>query len=275
GETRFIYKTEVKEEMLECKTNKWQISTTSNNTIDLSCSVQCETGRTVELDDLENPSFCSKDKVSQSGSVCSLSVMESGYYSCVKSLDSGFLFPFKSSPNNLIQSYIIAVQNSDLTLESERRSSSSVNVAEGESVILNCSFSFKKEYNINPFTVYWIKTVNQSSTCIYSYDYDQNKVTYGHHCDEPQNKFRFTYQSEGTFTHNIKISEVKSSDRGQYRCALQMDTSVRGSVVNWKVIENVTLRVYNPTPPHSTDQPETPEIPETPERSGKFKQIHI
>ncbi|XP_049327278.1 uncharacterized protein LOC111191148 isoform X7 [Astyanax mexicanus] len=266
GETRFIYKTEDKEEKLECKTNKWQISTTSNNTIDLNCSVQCETGRTVELDDLENPSFCSKDKDSQSGSVCSLKVEESGYYSCVKSLDSGFLFPFKSSPNNVIQSYIIAVQNPALTIESGKRSSSLVNVAEGGSVTLNCSFNFTQGYNLNKFIVYWIKTVEQNSTCIYSFDYDQNKPTYGHHCDEPPDKFRFTYQSEGPFTHSIKISEVKSSDRGQYRCALQMDTSVKESktAVNWKVIENVTLRVHNPTPPHSTDQPETPKIPETP-----------
>ncbi|KAG9261278.1 hypothetical protein AMEX_G26279, partial [Astyanax mexicanus] len=268
GETRFIYKTEDKEEKLRCETNKWQISTKSDNTIDLSCSVQCETGKT-ELDDLEKPSFCSKDKVPQSGPVCSLSVMESGYYSCVKSLDpERFLFPFKSSPNNVIQSYIIAVQNPALTIESGKRSSSSVNVAEGGSVILNCSLSFRPGYNPNDFIIYWIKTVEQNSTCIYSFEYDQNKVTLGHHCDELQDKFRFTYQSEGQFTHNIKISEVKSSDSGQYRCALQMDASVRESktVVKWKVIENVTLRVYNPTPPHSTDQPETPKTPETPEK---------
>ncbi|KAG9261280.1 hypothetical protein AMEX_G26281 [Astyanax mexicanus] len=264
GETRFIYKTKDKEEKLRCETNKWQISTKSDNRIDLCCSVQCKTGKTVELDDDDDDDdddikkICSKDKVSRS-----LEVKKSGFYSCVKSLDPGrFLFPFKSSPNNVIQSYIIAVQNSDLTLEPERRSS--VNVSEGGSVILNCSFRFKPGYNKKPFTVYWIKTVNQSSTCIYSYDRDG----LNHHCDE-QKKLgkRLLNLNTGQLNHDIKISEVKSSDSGQYRCALQMDTSVKKgkSKVKWKVIENVTLRVYNPTPPHSTDQPETPTIPEKPE----------
>ncbi|KAG9261281.1 hypothetical protein AMEX_G26282 [Astyanax mexicanus] len=259
GETRFIYKTEDKEEKLECKTNKWQRSTKSDNRIDQNCSLQCETGGIVRLDDddddddddIKKKSF--KDKDFQSGPVCLLEVDESGFYFCVKSLDPGrFLFPFKSSPNNVIQSYIIAVQNSSLTLESERRSS--VNVSEGGSVILNCSFSFRPGYDSNLFTVYWIKTVKQSSTCIYSYDRDG----LNHHCDEQKKLgLRLLNLNKDQFTHSIKISEVKSSDRGQYRCALQMDTSVREgkSKVKWKVIENVTLRVYNPTPPHSTDQP--------------------
>ncbi|KAL6461424.1 hypothetical protein MHYP_G00295680 [Metynnis hypsauchen] len=108
GQTRFIYRATYKVE-LRCETTKWQISTESDNRIDLNCS-QCDHIRIELTEDDEKLDFCT-NKHSQSQPDCTLAV-KSGFVACVKSLDPGFLFPFKPSPN-VVRSYIVADPNKD------------------------------------------------------------------------------------------------------------------------------------------------------------------
>ncbi|XP_072527673.1 uncharacterized protein [Salminus brasiliensis] len=270
GETHFMFITVDEVVELNCGTNKWQISRNSDNRIDLNCSVQCGHDGSAEVDDdVGISSFC-KTKDSQLSPGCSLEVEESGFYACVESLDAPhFFYPFKSSPN-VLQSYIVAVQNRAWTLEPERRSS--LNVSEGHSMTLNCSFNFSEKYKQNPFIIYWIKTVGNSSSCIYSFDLDDGyEQKFDHHCEEQERlRGRISNQTKDLSTHNITISGVMGSDSGQYRCALQMDTSVKEgkSEVKWTVIENVTVSVHNPSPPHTTDHPVTQKQPEEPGKYG-------
>ena len=93
---------------MTCETKKWQINTKSDNQINLNCSVQCGHIR-IEVDDDEEKLGICTNKPSQSKCDKELEV-KSGFLACVKSLDSGFLFPFKSSPN-VVRSYIFAVPN--------------------------------------------------------------------------------------------------------------------------------------------------------------------
>ncbi|KAL6461425.1 hypothetical protein MHYP_G00295690 [Metynnis hypsauchen] len=108
GQTQFIYRATNKVE-LRCETTKWQISTESDNRIDLTCS-QCDHIRFELTEDDEKLDFCT-NKHSQSQPDCTLAV-KSGFVACVQSLDPGFLFPFKPSPN-VVHSYIVAVPNKD------------------------------------------------------------------------------------------------------------------------------------------------------------------
>ncbi|KAL6461423.1 hypothetical protein MHYP_G00295670 [Metynnis hypsauchen] len=113
GQTQFIY-TEEKEVELRCETNKWQISTESDNKIDLNCTVKCDPNEIGDLeceDDNDDYDEDYGEDDSQPKHVCKPKV-KSGFVACVKSLDAGFLFPFKPSPNT-IHSYIVAVPNKD------------------------------------------------------------------------------------------------------------------------------------------------------------------
>ncbi|XP_053472573.1 uncharacterized protein LOC128602668 [Ictalurus furcatus] len=162
GHTEFIYtaKDEVK---LFCDTNKWQISTESNNNIDVYCTVECVHGEALKLNNIQN-SCKNKDSV-KVGEKCSL-IASGGFYRCVTALDSGFLFPFKLSPNT-VTSYIVATANEEMTNKSEERSS--VELTEGEDVLLNCSVIFTKENDNKNFVVYWIKTIGKNSTSLILY----------------------------------------------------------------------------------------------------------
>lgn len=108
GHTEFIYtaKDEVK---LFCDTNKWQISTESDNIIDVSCTVECVQGELLVLNKSQNS--CTKKDSDKVGEKCSLRA-KSGFFRCVTALDSAFLFPFKPSPNT-VTSYIVATANEE------------------------------------------------------------------------------------------------------------------------------------------------------------------
>ncbi|KAL7833446.1 hypothetical protein AOLI_G00284060, partial [Acnodon oligacanthus] len=220
GQTRFIY-TKKYEAVLTCEGNKWKMSTKSDE-VDLNRLVQCDSIRIeleVEDDDNDNDQDDGgdelkvfRDKHPQSKRVCELEV-KSGFLVCVKSLDSGFLFPFKPSPN-VVYSYIFTVPNPLITSTPEE--TSSLTVTEGDSVSFNCSFTFTQEYNGVSFVVYWIKTVGKSSTCVYSYDYSKHRSPqYGHHCTVQEDLLnRLSHQTKEPSSHNISISEVMESDSG-------------------------------------------------------------
>uniref|UniRef100_A0AAR2IJ08 Ig-like domain-containing protein n=1 Tax=Pygocentrus nattereri TaxID=42514 RepID=A0AAR2IJ08_PYGNA len=136
---------------------------------------------------------------------------------------------------------------------------SSLTVPEGESVSLKCSFTFTREYNGVPFVVYWIKTVGESSTCVYSYDYSKHRSPqYGHHCAVQKDLLnRLSNPTEGQNSHNIRISEVMESDSGQYLCAVQVDPINKNTAKgNWKVIKRVTVITSTPEKPSSLPVPE-------------------
>ncbi|XP_037390204.1 uncharacterized protein LOC108416270 [Pygocentrus nattereri] len=257
GQTQFIYKDWYKSE-ISCEGNKWKVSTKSIK-IDPQRLVQCDRIR-IDLDVDDNLEFCS-NKPPQSKCVCIL-VVKSGFVACVKSLDSGLLFPFKPSPN-VVSSYIVAAPNPLITSTPEE--TSSLTVPEGESVSLKCSFTFTREYNGVPFVVYWIKTVGESSTCVYSYDYSKHRSPqYGHHCAVQKDLLnRLSNPTEGQNSHNIRISEVMESDSGQYLCAVQVDPINKNTAKgNWKVIKRVTVSVHKdkrPQPTRTTVTPTTTE----------------
>ncbi|XP_017567090.1 uncharacterized protein LOC108435631 [Pygocentrus nattereri] len=251
GHTQFIY-TEEKELKLRCETKKWQISTESDNQIDLNCTVKCDRNeiRDLECDDDDGDDDDGDDD-SQPKHACKL-IVKSGFFACVNSLDAGFLFPFKPPPN-AIHSFIVAVQNKDITPTPEEPSS--LTVPEGESVSLNCSFTFTEEYDGVSFVVYWIKTVGESSTCVYSYDYSPYELlALGHHCTIQEDLLnRLSNQTKGQSSHNIRISEVMESDSGQYLCAVQVHPSNKNTAEgNWKVIERVTVSVHKDKRPQPT-----------------------
>ncbi|XP_036440298.1 uncharacterized protein LOC118817585 isoform X1 [Colossoma macropomum] len=132
---------------------------------------------------------------------------------------------------------------------------SSLKVTEGESVSLNCSFTFTQEYNGVSFVVYWIKTVGQSSTCVYSYDFSISEpVVLGHHCNVQEELLnRLSNQTKEPNSHNIRISEVMESDSGQYLCAVQVDPNNKNTAKgNWKVIQKVTVSVQKDKRPQPT-----------------------
>ncbi|XP_037390205.1 uncharacterized protein LOC119262425 [Pygocentrus nattereri] len=214
GQTQFLYMARYKSGLISCEENKWKVSTKSNK-IDPKRLVQCDRIK-IELDvddddDDDELEFC-RNKHPQSKCVCTLEV-KSGFVACVKSLDSGLLFPFKPSPN-VVSSYIFAAPNPLITSTPEKPSS--LPVPEGGSVSLNCSFTFTQKYNGVPFVVYWIKTVGKSSTCVYSYDYSKHRSPqYGHHCAVQKDLLnRISNPTKGQNSHNISISEVMESDSG-------------------------------------------------------------
>ncbi|KAG7315249.1 hypothetical protein KOW79_021337 [Hemibagrus wyckioides] len=90
-------------------------------------------------------------------------IASSGFFRCVTALDSGFLYPFKPSPNT-VTSYIVAPANESITTKSVERSS--VELTEGEDVLLNCSFIFTERYNNEDFSVYWIKTIEKNTVVV-------------------------------------------------------------------------------------------------------------
>ncbi|XP_037390392.1 uncharacterized protein LOC108413428 isoform X1 [Pygocentrus nattereri] len=272
GQTQIIYRATNKVE-LRCETTKWQISTKSNNRIDLTCS-QCD-HISIELsEDDEKLDFCT-NKHSQSKPGCTLAV-KSGFVACVKSLDPGLLYPFKPSPN-IVHSFIVADPNPNITSTPEE--TSSLTVPEGGSVSLNCSFTFTQEYNGVSFVVYWIKTVGESSTCVYSYDYSPYEpLGLGHHCTIQEDLLnRLSNQTERQNSHNIRISEVMESDSGQYLCAVQVHPSNKNTAEgNWKVIERVTVSVHKDKRPQPTRTTVTQKTTEetTKKTSEKVSGIH-
>ncbi|XP_066511180.1 uncharacterized protein [Hoplias malabaricus] len=153
-------------------------------------------------------------------------------------------------------------------MTSEPEKTSSLTVTEGESVNLNCSFTFTKEHHGPAFVVYWIKTKGQSGTCLYSYDFSAEGVTVGHHCEveETLNK-RLSNRTIEKLTHNIGISGVMESDSGQYLCALHTDTSKtdKNTNVKWKVIERVTVSVGKDKRLQSPETTRTEETPKEPQ----------
>ncbi|KAL7833445.1 hypothetical protein AOLI_G00284050 [Acnodon oligacanthus] len=230
------------------------MSTESDNRIDLTCS-QCDHIRIDLTEDDEKLDFCT-NKTSQSKPDCTLAV-KSGFVACVKSLDPGFLRPFKPSPN-VVRSFIVAVPNPNITSTPEE--TSALTVTEGESMSLNCSFTFTQEYNGVSFVVYWIKTVGKSSTCVYSYDYSIYELVLGHQCNIQEDLLnRLSHQTKEPNSHNISISEVMESDSGQYLCAVQVQPNNKNTARkgNWKVIQRVTVSVHKGKRPQPTRTTET------------------
>lgn len=89
---------------LSCLTNKWQISSMSDNRIDENCTVECDQGEALKLNKILNS--CTNKDSDKVGEKCLL-IVRSGFVRCVTALDSGFLFPFRPSPNT-VTSYIVA-----------------------------------------------------------------------------------------------------------------------------------------------------------------------
>ncbi|GAA6068484.1 uncharacterized protein LOC125138355 [Tachysurus ichikawai] len=238
GHIEFIYTTN-NEVKLFCNTNKWQLSTKSNNIIDVNCTVKCVPGEPLKLNNIQK--FCTNEDSEKVEEKCPL-IATSGYFRCVTALDSGFLYPFAPSPNT-VTSYIVATANELITNKSVERSS--VVLTEGEDVLLNCSFIRTEGYDNIDFSVYWIKTIEKNSICVYSYDFEiSNGIKYNFKCNVQEDLHqRFSNQTDGRNIHNIRISNVTESDAGQYLCALQVNTNNK-SKGNWKIINNVTVSVH-------------------------------
>ncbi|TSK20051.1 hypothetical protein Baya_1599 [Bagarius yarrelli] len=183
---------------------------------------------------------CTKKVSDKVGEKCFL-VAASGFYRCVTALDSGFLHPFKPSPNT-VTSYIIITASQDMTNESEK--SSLVQLTEGEFVLLNCSFA--PEIDSTDFTVYWIKTTETSSDCLYSYEFSYHHIIQFNQQRNVQEEllYRISNQTEGRNTHNIRISNLTGSDTGQYLCALH-GNSKQETKGTWRIINHVTVDVYS------------------------------
>ncbi|XP_058237955.1 uncharacterized protein LOC131347676 isoform X2 [Hemibagrus wyckioides] len=105
GHIEFIY-TENEVELF-CNTNKWQISTESQNNIDVNCTVKCAPGEPLRLNNIQK--FCTNNESDKVDEKCLL-IATSGFYQCVTALDSGCLYPFTPSPNT-VTLYIIAPAN--------------------------------------------------------------------------------------------------------------------------------------------------------------------
>ena len=124
----------------------------------------------------------------------------------------------------------------------------SVLVSGGESINLTCAFKTKGNYSNNPFVVLWIKTGAQSSTCVYSFDYDADYVRgFDDHCAIDKDLLlRRSHTSRPSLDddiHNLKISNATQSDCGQYLCVLMVD---KNSHQYSAVISNTTVIVDNP-----------------------------
>ncbi|KAI5088601.1 hypothetical protein C0J45_21173 [Silurus meridionalis] len=129
----------------------------------------------------------------------------------------------------------------EVTTKSEERSS--VELTEGGDVLLNCTFNFTAGYDHQGFTVYWIKTIERSSSCVYSYDLDMIAVEYNHHCNVQEDLLhRLSNQTDSKTSHNIRIRNVTESDAGQYLCVLHVHTHYTAKG-NWKIINNITVSV--------------------------------
>ncbi|XP_046695970.1 uncharacterized protein LOC124379604 isoform X2 [Silurus meridionalis] len=238
GHTEFIYT--VKEVQLICSTNKWEISTESDNKIDVSCTVECvhHESHVINLNNIQKS--CTKSYSDKVGENCPLKA-RSGFFRCVSALDSGFLYPFKPSPNT-VTSYVVAHANEEMTTKSEERSS--VELTEGGDVLLNCSFHFTAGYDHQGFTVYWIKTIEWSSSCVYSYELGTYGLTYNHHCNVQEDLLhRLSNQTDSKTSHNIRIRNVTESDAGQYLCVLHVHRHYNKTKGNWKIINNITVSV--------------------------------
>ncbi|XP_026992865.1 uncharacterized protein LOC113636765 isoform X1 [Tachysurus fulvidraco] len=238
GHTEFIYTTK-NEVKLFCDTSKWQISTESDSRIDVNCTVKCVPGEQLKLNNIQK--FCTNEELDKVEEKCPL-IATSGFFRCVTALDSGFLYPFAPSPNT-VTSYIVATANELITNKSVERSS--VVLTEGEDVLLNCSFNRTEGYDNIDFTVYWIKTIEKKSICVYSYDFEMyHGIKYNFKCNVQEDLLqRFSNQTDGRNIHNIRISNVTESDAGLYLCALRVNTYSKGKG-NWKIINNVTVSVH-------------------------------
>ncbi|KAI5607215.1 hypothetical protein C0J50_9959, partial [Silurus asotus] len=143
------------------------------------------------------------------------------------------------------------LSSSHVTTKSEERSS--VELTEGEDVLLNCSFNFTAGYDHQEFTVYWIKTIERSSSCVYSYDFEIIAVKYYQHCNVQEDLFnRLSDQTYSKTRHNIRIRNVTESDAGQYLCVLHVHTHNNKTRGNWKIINNITVSVDKDKEPEIT-----------------------
>ncbi|XP_060715723.1 uncharacterized protein LOC132839011 isoform X1 [Tachysurus vachellii] len=251
GQTEFIYTT-TNEVKLFCDTNKWQISTESNNIIDVTCTVKCVPGKQLKLNDTQK--FCTNEDSDKVEEKCPL-IATSGYFRCVTALDSVFLYPFAPSPNT-VTSYIVAPANEFITNKSVERSS--VMLTKGEDVLLNCSFDRTEGYDNIDFSVYWIKTIEKNSICVYSYEFEMyHGIKYNFKCNVQEDLIqRFSNQSDGRNIHNIRISNVTESDAGHYLCALRVNT-YNNAKVYWKIINNVTVSVHKGSEDNKSEDKES------------------
>ncbi|XP_042566735.1 uncharacterized protein LOC116225212 isoform X2 [Clupea harengus] len=168
-----------------------------------------------------------------------------GFFACVNATsDSCFMHPFKPSSHH-VESFIVAQAEPDIV--SKPVMENSVLVSGRESINLACAFKTKGNYSNNPFVVYWIKTGAQSSTCVYSFDYDGYDSGADHHCaidkDLLLRRSNTSKLSLDDNIHNLKISNATQSDRGQYLCVLMVNTN---SQQYWAVITNTTVIMDNP-----------------------------
>ncbi|XP_026992868.2 uncharacterized protein LOC113636766 [Tachysurus fulvidraco] len=238
GHIEFIYTTK-NEVKLFCNTNKWQLSTKSNNYIDVSCTVKCVPGEQLKLNNIQK--FCTNEDSDKVEEKCPL-IATSGFFRCVTALDSGSLFPFAPSPNT-VTSYIVATANESITNKSVERSS--VVLTEGEDVLLNCRFIRTEGYDNIYFAVYWIKTIEKKSICVHSYDYKRLiGINYNPYCNVQEDLLhRVSVQKPISIgTHNIRISNITESDAGQYLCGLRVHPFSNTKVM-WKIINNITVNV--------------------------------
>ncbi|XP_058237953.1 uncharacterized protein LOC131347676 isoform X1 [Hemibagrus wyckioides] len=237
GHIEFIY-TENEVELF-CNTNKWQISTESQNNIDVNCTVKCAPGEPLRLNNIQK--FCTNNESDKVDEKCLL-IATSGFYQCVTALDSGCLYPFTPSPNT-VTLYIIAPANESITTKSVERSS--VELTEGDDVILNCSFILTEGYDNIYFAVYWIKTIEKNSICVHSYGYNERSIRYNAYCNGQKDLLhRLSNETPiSRESHNIRISNVTKSDAGQYACALRLHENNKAGVM-WKIINNITVIVH-------------------------------
>ncbi|KAI5626327.1 hypothetical protein C0J50_14317, partial [Silurus asotus] len=158
-------------------------------------------------------------------------------YSVMK--HGGFMVWLEALPNEAVVCY----ERSKCLVTTKSQERSSVELTEGGDVLLNCTFHFTAGYDQH-ITVYWIKTIERSSSCVYSYDLGTYGLTYNHHCNLQDDLLhRLSNESDSKTSHNIRIRNVTESDAGQYLCVLHVHTHYNKTRGNWKIIKNITVSV--------------------------------
>ncbi|KAJ8247891.1 hypothetical protein GJAV_G00251750 [Gymnothorax javanicus] len=167
-----------------------------------------------------------------------------GVFACVDKPGLKYIHPLNNTDKN--DYFIIAFKKLDvLESSSVTEKHSHIDIQDGEPIFLTCNFSISPAFSTYRYVVYWIKISDKGSTCVYSYnlddDYEIHYNVYRHIGNNLLTRIsNSTAVNPYTFNHhhNLTIISATHSDSGQYLCALNV---IKEGKSNWAVISNVTV----------------------------------